>query len=243
MASRTARDGHEAEGEDDRVFPVAPCGPEPVGNENPRDRDGDEGMVDPEEAEPGIRGAHVERGGEKGAGAEGGAPEIEDGLRDPVTRRHGMGADEVGEIAEVERERLGPGKTLGKNPVAIAQDPRHEATCGDSHPKGRRRGFLGADAVRDEHGENHGDRTNHQRGQVQGRSLGKGVHAGRPSVKLAFAVGSRRDAAVLLEHAAEIIPVRKSAVLRDLLDRLVGVAQEMAGPVEPVRRRGRRLRR
>lgn len=39
---------------------------------------------------------------------------------------------------------------------------------------------------------------------------------------------------MLLEHAAEIIAIRETAVLRNLLDRLLGVAEEVAGAVEPV---------
>ena len=39
---------------------------------------------------------------------------------------------------------------------------------------------------------------------------------------------------MLFQHAAEVIAVRESTVLRDLLDGLIRVAQEMAGAVEAI---------
>ena len=39
---------------------------------------------------------------------------------------------------------------------------------------------------------------------------------------------------MLFQHATEVIPVRKAAVFGDLFDRLIRVAQEMAGAVEAI---------
>ena len=69
---------------------------------------------------------------------------------------------------------------------------------------------------------------------VHSREVGSFVGLQVPLVQLPLAIGGRRDASMLLQHAAEVVAVREAAVFRDLFDRLIGVAEQMAGTVEPV---------
>lgn len=54
------------------------------------------------------------------------------------------------------------------------------------------------------------------------------------SVELTFSICCRGNAAVLLEHPAEVVAIRKPTVFRYLLDRLFRVSKEVASSIEAI---------